>query len=142
MSDKTLPEEPVVSVLDGLPNTLEPLARAQTISARAAAVGFDWKDRAGVRAKLLEELREFDEAAACRDAAAMAEEMGDLLFTVVNLARHAGVDASDALVAASGKFERRFRSLERGVLSDGGRVETEDHSNLERRWWQVKEEES
>jgi len=75
-------------------------------------VGFDWPDIAPVWDKLQEESDEVQEALANNDAAAVQDEIGDLLFTVVNLARHANVDAEAALVNANAKFERRFRQVE------------------------------
>lgn len=97
------------SALDGVAAGLPALTRAEKLQKRAARVGFDWPDAAGPRAKVAEELAEAD---AAPDAAARADEIGDLLFAVVNWARHEGVDAEQALRAASAKFERRFRHME------------------------------
>ena len=94
--------------LDGVALGLPALARAEKLQKRAARVGFDWPDPSGPRAKVDEELEEI--AAAAPDA--VEEEVGDLLFAVVNWARHLGVDAEAALRAANGKFERRFRAME------------------------------
>ena len=98
-----------VSALDDVPLALPALNRATKLGKRASAVGFDWPDVAGVREKVSEELAELDEAA---DPAAVREELGDLLFSVANLARHLGVDPEQALVGANAKFERRFRGME------------------------------
>lgn len=95
--------------LAGVPAALPALMRAAKLGRRAARVGFDWPDAAGVRAKITEELGELD-AAAGSDAT--AEELGDLLFAVVNLSRHLEVDAESALRRANAKFERRFRRME------------------------------
>lgn len=97
------------SALDGVATALPALMRAEKLQSRAARVGFDWDNVADVRAKVLEELAEFD---AADDAAHRAEEAGDLLFAVVNLLRHHGIDAEAALRAGSDKFERRFRAME------------------------------
>jgi ATP diphosphatase len=83
--------------------------RAEKLQKRAARTGFDWPDAAGPRAKVLEEIAETD---AAHDEAARQEELGDLLFAVVNWARHYGVDAEAALRAANAKFERRFAAME------------------------------
>jgi ATP diphosphatase len=83
--------------------------RAEKLQSRAARVGFDWPDVAEVRAKLDEELAEFDTA---RNAAHRLEEAGDLLFVVVNLLRKHDIDAETALRAGNAKFERRFRAME------------------------------
>ncbi|WP_288456440.1 nucleoside triphosphate pyrophosphohydrolase [uncultured Sphingomonas sp.] len=96
-------------VLDGVALGLPALARAEKLQKRAGRVGFDWPDAEGSRAKIDEELAEVADAP---DDAARAEEIGDLLFAVVNWARHLGVDAEAALRAANGKFERRFRQME------------------------------
>ncbi|MBV8146628.1 MAG: nucleoside triphosphate pyrophosphohydrolase [Gammaproteobacteria bacterium] len=108
------------AVLAGVPRALPALTRAAKLGRRAARVGFDWPDAAGVRAKVDEELHEVDAvlAGATGDAAAAARlralegELGDLLFTIVNLSRHLQVDAESALRGANDKFERRFARME------------------------------
>ncbi|MBV8305840.1 MAG: nucleoside triphosphate pyrophosphohydrolase, partial [Gammaproteobacteria bacterium] len=108
------------SALDGVGLGLPALTRAEKLQKRAARVGFDWSDAAGVRAKVDEELHEVDAvlAGATGDAAAAARlralegELGDLLFTIVNLSRHLQVDAESALRGANDKFERRFARME------------------------------
>lgn len=101
-------EKPRSGALDGVALGLPALMRAQKLQKRAGRVGFDWPDASGPRAKIDEELAEIAEAS----ADAQAEEIGDLLFAVVNYARHLGVDAEEALRAANGKFERRFVAME------------------------------
>lgn len=98
-----------VSALDGVATALPALMRAEKLQARAARVGFEWPDVAGVRAKLDEELAEFD---AATDPAHRAEELGDVLFVLANLARRHGIDPETALRRGSAKFERRFRAME------------------------------
>ena len=83
--------------------------RAEKLQKRAARTGFDWPDADGPRAKIAEEL---DEIAAAKSEAEHIEEIGDLIFAVVNYARHLGVDAEAALRSANSKFERRFKSME------------------------------
>jgi ATP diphosphatase len=95
--------------LDGVAAGLPALLRAEKLQKRAARVGFDWPDSAGPRAKIAEELVEIDEAA----PADREEELGDLLFAVVNLARHWSIDPEAALRGANAKFERRFRDMEK-----------------------------
>ena len=107
------------SILDDVPNVLPALARAEKLTKRAAKVGFDWPDFASVKAKVDEELVEVAEAQASGDAAAVQEEIGDLLFAVANLARHAGVDAEAALRDANYKFTRRFHHVEARCREDG-----------------------
>jgi len=99
------------SVLAGVANSLPALKRAQKLGKRAAGVGFDWPDRRGVREKIAEELEELEEAVGTRDPAKVEEEFGDLLFAIVNLARHLDVDAEKALMGANRKFERRFAEI-------------------------------
>ncbi|WP_375395717.1 nucleoside triphosphate pyrophosphohydrolase [uncultured Sphingomonas sp.] len=97
------------SALAGVARGLPALLRAEKLQKRAARVGFDWPDADGPRAKIDEELAEVKEAA---KADHVAEEIGDLLFAVVNWARHQGVDPEAALRRANGKFEGRFRAME------------------------------
>ncbi len=102
------PERPV-SALDGVAAALPALMRAEKLQARAARVGFEWPTMAGVRAKLDEELAEFD---AAETPEHRAEEMGDVLFVLANLARRHGIDPEAALRAGNVKFERRFKAME------------------------------
>jgi ATP diphosphatase len=97
------------SALAGVAAALPALMRAEKLSRRAARVGFDWPDSAGIRAKILEELAEVDAAA---EGAEQEEELGDLLFAVANWARKLGHDPELALRRANAKFERRFRAME------------------------------
>lgn len=96
------------SALAGVAQALPALLRAEKLQKRAARTGFDWPDAAGARAKILEELAEVDSA----DAEDRADEIGDLLFAVVNFARHLNIDPEEALRAANRKFETRFRAME------------------------------
>jgi nucleoside triphosphate diphosphatase len=108
------------AVLGGLPKALPALTRAAKLGRRAARVGFDWADASQVRAKVQEELEELDRALAAaaggggkeRAQEAVADELGDLLFSIVNWSRHLEVDAEAALRAANAKFERRFAAME------------------------------
>jgi ATP diphosphatase len=97
------------SALAGVALGLPALLRAEKLQKRAARVGFDWPDADGPRAKILEELSEVDAATSDADR---TEEMGDLLFAIVNWARHQGIDPEAALRAGNAKFERRFRTIE------------------------------
>lgn len=107
------------SLLDDVPTVLPALARAGKLTKRAAKVGFDWPDFGSVKAKVEEELAEVAEAQASGDATAVQEEIGDLLFAVANLARHAGVDPESALRDANFKFTRRFHHVEARCREDG-----------------------
>jgi ATP diphosphatase len=98
------------SVLDGVASALPALDRAAKLQGRAARTGFDWPDSSGPRAKIDEELEELDVES---DHARRTDELGDLLFAVVNLARHLKIDPEEALRQANKKFERRFRQIEK-----------------------------
>ena len=102
-------KEPDPSALAGVAITLPALLRAEKLQKRAARTGFDWPDTVGVTAKIVEELDEVERAAT---QAEREEEVGDLLFAVVNLARHLNVDPEAALRAGNSKFDRRFRAME------------------------------
>ncbi len=128
------------SALAGIALALPALKRAQKLGKRAATVGFDWPDAAGPTDKIREELDEVAEAATARDHEALAEEIGDLLFAVANLARHHQVDPEAALAAANTKFERRFRALEARVVEGGQRIEDLPLADLESIWQRVKKQ--
>jgi len=100
------------SVLAGVPTALPALLRAFRIGEKAARTGFDWPDRAGPRGKLDEELSELDQAIEDGDPAEIRAELGDVLFSVCNLARHLGVNPEVALADTADKFQRRFRAVE------------------------------
>ncbi|MFM1870869.1 MAG: hypothetical protein RL398_291, partial [Planctomycetota bacterium] len=106
------------SVLAGVPQGLPALLRAFRVGEKAARAGFDWPDRSGPRAKLDEELSELDAAVAAGDQAAIAAELGDVLFSVCNLARHLGVQPEMALAATTDKFQRRFAFVEAALDHD------------------------
>lgn len=106
-------------VLDDVPVALPALPRAQKLQKRAALVGFDWPDAAAVLGKLDEERCELQEAMEAGVETAIADEMGDLLFTCVNLSRHLGLDAETVLRQASAKFEQRFRAMEKSAGAAG-----------------------
>ncbi|MEO9600925.1 nucleoside triphosphate pyrophosphohydrolase [Parasphingorhabdus sp.] len=120
------------SALDGVALALPALLRAQKIQKRAARVGFDWPDKAPVKDKLLEELQEVVDA---RTDAEVHEEIGDLLFSAVNLARHYEVDAEQALVDATAKFTKRFNAVESTVPKDMKEMSLEE---LEAEWQKAK----
>ncbi|MGD9386869.1 MAG: nucleoside triphosphate pyrophosphohydrolase [Gammaproteobacteria bacterium] len=130
--------------LDDVPLGLPALARAQKLGRRAARTGFDWPDAAGVLAKVDEERVELAQALADAASApeAAEEELGDLLFTLTNLARHLEIDAEGALRRATLKFEQRFRALEARLAEQGRRAEDVGGDVLERLWAEVKEAEA
>jgi tetrapyrrole methylase family protein/MazG family protein/ATP diphosphatase len=107
-------------LLAGVPRSMPSLTRAQRIGEKVARVGFDWESTEGSRSKVTEELRELDAAIAARSDSAVEEEMGDLLFALVNLSRHLKIDAEGALRRANDKFTRRFEHVERRVQENHG----------------------
>lgn len=125
----------VDSVLDGIALNLPALTRAAKISKRAAHTGFDWPDATGPRAKIDEELAELDAAATPENR---EEELGDLLFSVVNLSRHLDIDPETALSAANRKFERRFRTLEATASLAGTDLNALTIDELEVLWQKAK----
>jgi ATP diphosphatase len=125
-------------LLDDVPVTLPALSRAVKLGKRAASVGFDWPDTRGVRAKVTEELGELDAAAATGEASEVAAEMGDLLFTLANWCRHLGLDPETCARAANGRFERRFRAVERDVEASGRGWADFDAAALDALWRRAK----
>ena len=123
------------SALDGVARALPALVRAAKVQGRAARVGFDWPDAAPVYAKVAEEL---DEVRAAATPAEIEDELGDLLFSAVNLARHLGADPETALRRASAKFERRFREVERLAARRGESLEALDLAGLDALWDEAK----
>ena len=97
-------------------------------------MGFDWPDRQGVREKIREELDELEAAVGTRSADSIEEEFGDLLFAVVNLARHLDVDPEKALTGANHKFERRFRDMEAAIVATGKGPGDYSLESLEKEW--------
>lgn len=114
-------------LLDGVPRSMPALERAQRIGERVSRVGFDWPDAAGSRAKVGEELRELDEAIASGDESKIHAELGDVLFALVNLSRHYGVRAEQALQTTSNEFRRRFDHVERRVKERHGDWPRDEH---------------
>jgi len=130
-----------LSLLDDVPAALPALSRAAKLQKRAANVGFDWADATPVVAKIQEELDEVRDAMANGQAAQVAEEVGDLLFVMVNLARHLHVDAEDALRQANAKFERRFRYIEEALKAQGRTPQEASLEEMDAFWDAAKVEE-
>jgi ATP diphosphatase len=125
------------SILDRLPFA-PPLRTARMLGERAAAAGFDWPDRAGVIDKIDEERAELTAALASGSHDAIEAEIGDVLFSLVNLCRHVGVDPEAALERTNAEFERRFRQVESSLKAEGHSVEQTSLEELERRWQAAK----
>jgi MazG family protein len=129
---------PDAGLLDDVPVGLPALTRAVKLGKRAATVGFDWPDVAGVRAKVDEELAELDAAAASGDRDDVAAEMGDLLFSVANWCRHLQLDPESCLRAANARFARRFRAVEAAVAASGRPWSSHDANALDALWRRAK----
>ena len=130
-----------LSLLDDVPQALPALSRAAKLQKRAAQVGFDWPEALPVLDKVREELDEVLEAMSENDPQAIAEELGDLLFVVVNLVRHLKVEPEAALRAANGKFERRFRFIEQALRDAGRPIENCSLDELDALWGEAKKQE-
>ncbi len=122
------------SALAGVAKALPALKRAEKLGDRAATVGFDWPDREGVREKIHEELAELEAAVGARDSDHIDEEFGDLLFAVVNMARHLDIDPEQSLTAANYKFEKRFRDMEQAVAASGRQLKEHSLESLDQEW--------
>jgi MazG family protein len=122
------------SLLAGLPAALPAVLRAQRLGARAARVGFDWPHAEGVMDKVREELAELWDAVSSADTPRVREELGDVLFSLVMLARRLEVDAEQALERANSKFVARFERVEREARRRGIRLEEADAALLDRLW--------
>ena len=129
-------EKSRASLMEGIPSALPALAYAAKVQKKAASVGFDWDDVAGALPKIAEELGELVEVLGEPDDA--AEELGDLLFAVVNVARHLGVDAEGALRAATAKFRARFEGVELLAADRGLALRSLDLAALDALWDEVK----
>ena len=124
--------------LDGVPKNLPALLRGQRMGEKAARIGFDWPNAASVLEKVDEELAELRDALKQGDKAHIAEELGDLLFALTSLARHAGVDAEQAARGTLDKFTRRFGYVEQGIEARHGKAYRASLDELERLWQDAK----
>jgi len=129
------------SALDGVPLVLPALMRAVKVQRKAARVGFDWPNPAPVFDKIVEEVDELNRGLEDGDRKNVEEEIGDLLFAIANLGRHLRIEPEAALHAASAKFSRRFKAVERKLFERGSSPETSDLNEMDRLWDEVKQEE-
>jgi ATP diphosphatase len=139
---RKLAEERRLSLLDGVPASLPALVAAYRMTQKAAGVGFDWPEPAAVLAKLEEELAELRAAlAGPPDRSALQDEVGDLLFTIANLARKLGVDPEAALAQTNRKFRRRFARVETGLRARGRPLGEASLDEMDALWEDAKREE-
>ncbi len=128
--------------LECVPVALPALTRALKLQQKAAMVGFDWSEAAPILDKLQEEIGELRQALAAGDAASVKDEFGDLLFALVNLGRHLGVDAEPALAGTNEKFRNRFHRVQRAIEAGGGSLEGATLEEMEALWQDAKRPES
>lgn len=126
------------TLLGGVPRALPALVEAQQIASRAAGVGFDWENAEQVVEKLHEELAEFAEARRRASQDELEDELGDILFVIVNLARFAKVDPEQALRRSNAKFRERFGHIERRLAEQGKRLEDSNIQEMEALWQEAK----
>jgi MazG family protein len=125
-------------LLDSVPRALPALVEAQQIASRAAGAGFDWPDIRGVLAKLDEERREFEAVMETGEHPAIEDEIGDLLFVIVNLARFVKVDPEQALRRTNAKFRSRFAHVEQGIAGRGRKFAETSIDEMEELWQEAK----
>ncbi|WP_201836984.1 nucleoside triphosphate pyrophosphohydrolase [Microvirga zambiensis] len=128
------PEAHEAGFLGGIPTALPALTRAQKLTAKAAKVGFDWPEAAQVIDKIHEELEEVKEASSSGARDRIEDEIGDLLFSVTNLARHFGIDPERALRRTNAKFERRFASIETALGTQDRSLDDASLEEMEELW--------
>ena len=126
------------SLLDGIPKKIPALYRAHQITAKAARVGFDWQCLDDVLDKLKEETAELKKAVSSGDRQQISDEIGDLLFVAVNIARTLGVDPETALGRSNGKFERRFRYIETAIKQQGRELKDASLAEMDDLWNEAK----
>jgi len=129
------------SALDGVPKSLPSLLRAQRLQAKAGRVGFDWPTWQEAWSKVREEMAETDEAMLAGDANRVRAELGDLLFSLVNVARLLEIDAEGSLRQAAETFTRRFKEVEAAMRAEGRQVDEASAEELDRQWLAVKSRE-
>ncbi|MEH8020207.1 nucleoside triphosphate pyrophosphohydrolase [Rheinheimera metallidurans] len=126
------------SVLDNIPQAMPALSRAYKLQKRCANVGFDWPSVDGCWDKVKEEILEVEETAA--DSPELSEELGDLMFALVNVVRKHKLDPEAVLRAANSKFERRFRAVEQALVLNGKTPEQSNLDEMEQLWQQIKQQ--
>lgn len=127
-----------ISILDDIPVSFPSLTRAQKIQKRAAKAGFDWTEISGVFAKIQEEITELEAEVQRADVNGIEDELGDLLFSVVNLSRHLHVDAESALRRSTQKFENRFSRMEQLLMNENRQLDRLTAEKMDELWEQAK----
>jgi MazG family protein len=130
--------EEAKGMLDGVPRAMPALVEAQQISSKAAGAGFDWADVSQVLEKVREEIAELEQARSGQDRGEIEGEIGDLLFTIVNLARFLNVDPEQSLRRTNAKFRKRFAHVERGLAARGKTLSDSTLDEMEALWQEAK----
>ena len=125
-------------LLDSVPKALPALQRAYKLQAKAAKVGFDWECASFVFKQMMSEIKELEEAIEKQDLASMEDELGDVLFSCVNLSRHLGVQPETALRSTNRKFERRFKHIEQNLKKEGRSLKGATLEEMESLWGEAK----
>lgn len=128
------------STIDSVPSGMAPLVRAYTISEKVGRAGFDWDDIKGVKEKVTEEWRELNEALDQKNPENIALEFGDLLFTLVNVARFAGIHPDAALASSVNKFEKRYKYMEKVLFESGKELISISRQEIDRLWEKAKKD--
>jgi MazG family protein len=131
-------KKPKESILDGLPSSMPGLSRACALTRKAARVGFDWPDTKGVIAKIREELSELEAEIGTAKPDRIKDEVGDILFSIVNLARHLQVEPEEALRHSNAKFKERFAYIERQLKKQGREPTDATLEEMDRLWEEAK----
>jgi len=126
------------SVLDDIPKALPSLIRAIKVQKRLSRIGFDWKDHEGALEKLYEELNELEESISLKDYSKIEQEIGDLIFSVVNVARLMGIDGESALQKTVNKVDKRFRYVEERIKESGEKIEETSLEKMDEYWNEAK----
>jgi ATP diphosphatase len=137
-TDASSSAAPSPSLLDGVPPSLPGLTRAVLLQQKASTVGFDWNDPRAVLEKFREEIQEVEEAFDKKDKAALQDEIGDMLFVLANLARHAGVDPEIAVESTNKKFRRRFAHIEQDMAGKGRALSAASLEEMDALWDEAK----
>jgi nucleoside triphosphate diphosphatase len=135
------PEAKAKSLLDDVPAILPALTQGLKLQAKAGTVGFDWNDPRAVLAKIREEIDEIEDALDADDKQAVAGEIGDVLFAMVNLARHLSIDPEQALAGTNAKFRRRFAFIETALAAQNRTLPGTSLDEMEALWQQAKADE-
>lgn len=136
--DQSTPDDPKVGLLGGVQHSFPALTEALKLQEQAAKVGFDWAEAAPILDKIEEEIAELREALATRQPEKVKDELGDLIFALVNIGRHVGAEPEQALRGTNSKFRRRFRYIETSLERNGEALQTAGLERMEALWQEAK----